>query len=130
MLWLTGIGNEENSTMDLKNKTDEVIEFLASVRALASRGRTRSAMDLIMRTLDGRLNCGDTDFCDEALRLVSRRANLAAIGPTLTVSFLTITLAAKGELRFRKRLFAAARHALLNQFGETRTRRILAGLEC
>lgn len=88
----------------------------------------RKAVGAIFKQFNDLMLAGDFERCDQLLRDAEEKTP-ASISPTMTVSLLAITLAAKSKLRFRGPLFEKTKSGLLSTYGEDRTKRILAGLE-
>jgi tetratricopeptide (TPR) repeat protein len=75
-------------------------DWLLEVYSLVSQARREAAIDLVFERIDALLREGRFDSCDEVLRAVDTRR----LSTSLMVAFLSITLAAKDELKSRAAL--------------------------
>ena len=109
---------------DSDNDAQDFIDELILMPHVRSIGQ---CIDVVFEKFNNLQNDGEFSRCDEAIESLLKKID--RIKPTLLVSFLVITLAAKSKLRLRATLYAAIEAALRKQFGEDRTRKILVGLK-
>jgi hypothetical protein len=101
--------------------------FLDAIALLSREGQGDRAIDEIFRQFNDFQERGEFALCNDILREVTN--HLGRIDPTLLVSFLVITLAAKAKLPARAEVYAIAERVFVERFGEWRARRLLMGLE-
>jgi hypothetical protein len=120
---------QDNASASLTANWDEneVTEFLHRLRGLSNAGQKENAIDLVFYTFDSYQNREQFSICDQIIGRVVREA--LGLMPTLLVSFLTITLAAKDKFRNRPLLYSVTTRIMKSHFGEARAQRILVGLE-
>ncbi len=105
----------------------EACACIDAVLALSRENLLDRAIDVIFENFNDWENSDRFALCDEAIQYLL--LNVGEIEPTLLVSFLVITLAAKPQLPSRAKLYAAAECLYLERFGEDRTKKLLVGLE-
>ena len=101
--------------------TSQAGSFLEGLYRLESSGNSRKAVDQLIDCVDDLLTNGKFDECDELLRQV----DVAKISPTLIITFLGITRAAKEKLRSRSLLCNRIKDKLVAEVGKERAERLL-----
>lgn len=102
-------------------------ECIDTVIALSRAGLLDRAMDVVFESFNDWQHNGDFQLCDYTILYLLQ--NVTKIEPTLLVSFLVITLAAKSKLFFRSNLYATAERIYRERFSDKRTRDLLMGLK-
>ena len=97
-------------------------EFLEKLQKIEDIDK---ATDFIFEEFDDLFWAGEFQECDEILASI----NLETLDPTLSMAFLTITLAAKSKLLQRQAFYDKVEEIFLAQRGEEKTKRLLGGLE-
>jgi hypothetical protein len=105
----------------------EASTCIDAVIALSRENLLDQAIDLIFESFNDWQSHDRFGLCDEAIQYLL--LNVGEIEPTLLVSFLVITLAAKPKLPSRAMLYATAESIYLERFGEDRTKKLLVGLK-
>ena len=108
-----------------EGSTSEITVFLAAVYDLARRDEGDSAIDVIFQYMNSLLVEGRFEDCDRILGEVE----IARIPTVLMVSFLTITAAAKTNLKNRGGFFKDVRRVVARERGEKTAQRLLDGLD-
>ena len=102
----------------------ETEAFLGRVYDLESKGQARHAIDVIFQHMNSLLMERRFDDCNEILR----KTELRRISPMLMAAFLTITAAARKELKNRPVFFENVRLLVEAERGPEDAKRLLVGL--
>jgi hypothetical protein len=107
--------------------TRAALGLIETVLMLSKSQLLDPAIDVIFKWVSDLLYREDFGACNQLLLLVLW--NSQKIDDTLLVSFLVITLAAKPKIPLRSDLYAETERILIQKYGESRTRKVLKGLE-
>lgn len=77
-----------------------MILWIEEMYSFVEAGKTRPAISLLFREVDERFHSGEFSLCNEELKEI----DLKRLSPSLLVGLLSITLAAKEKLPYRKEL--------------------------
>ncbi len=112
--------NAFTGLMDVLGK-EKAKHFLEEVYVLEESGLIREAVDRAVNHIDDLLNGGRFGECSE----IFSQADASKMSAELIISFLGITLAAKGKIPSRAGFAAAAKSKLLTDLGPDRTARLV-----
>jgi hypothetical protein len=118
---------KSDAVIPLTDFDNDAQDFIDALILMPHVSPIDECIDVIFETFDELQLNGKFSRCDENLEYLLQKMD--KIEPTLLVSFLVITLAAKSKLRFRNALYSAIESAFRVQFGEDRTKKILVGLK-
>jgi hypothetical protein len=116
-----------DAAISFSDADDDMQDFIDKIIVMPSVSSIDQCIDVIFERFNELQLNGEFSRCDEAIEYLLQK--MEKIEPTLLVSFLVITLAAKPKLRFRAALYSAVESAFLVLFGEDRTKKILVGLK-
>ena len=116
-----GVAHMEHSQHDIDQETEA---FLDRVYGLQSKGQARHAIDVVFQHMNRLLMEGRFEDCDEILS----RVELRRIPPMIMAAFLTITAAARKELKNRPVFFENVRLLVEAERGPEDAKRLLVGL--
>jgi hypothetical protein len=119
--------NDSTGANTLNLSCSQIYLFMETIVLLSQVQQLDEAVYLILSTGNEYLSDGDFEACNEIVEQVL--LNVKRIEPTLLVSFLVMTLAAKNKIPARVRLFAKAESMFLERFGADRTRKLVVGLK-
>jgi hypothetical protein len=100
----------------------KVVAFLDGLYLQDGRGQMREAVDRAVNHIDDLLNEGAFEECDE----IFRQADAYEMSSPLIISFLGITLAAKGKLPSRVRFLQDARAKIVADVGPERATQLMS----
>lgn len=103
---------------------EPIDEFLDTLYRFAETGRTKAGISFVFNTVNDWLCKGQTKLCDKILEMV----DVNKIGVDLTLSFLTITMAAREQLAQRPEYCRRAWKAIAQVRGRSVARRLLENL--
>jgi hypothetical protein len=119
----------DNTSAPTSVDTRQIADFYNTVKALVNKGEVRKAMGYIYIHINDLLILGRFRECDEILREATGCVASWVMVPEIMISFLVITIAAKKQLRWRRKLYALIENSLTDTLGAERAEKILVGLD-
>jgi hypothetical protein len=116
-----------DSVISVTDSDNDLRDFVDKLIVMPYVSSLDECIDVIFEKFNDLQDKGEFSQCDDALYYLLQQ--IKKIEPTLLVSFLVITLAAKSKLRFRVALYEAVESVFLMLFDEDRIKRILVGLK-
>jgi len=102
----------------------DILALLTILRTLDIQGHVDLALDTLYDEFDTRLSTQDCAYCDALLA----RVNVEDFSPTLTLGFLTISVAARESLPARAAFYDRVAAHFATLFDGERCTRLLQGL--